>query len=157
MEKSKTVIASCRNKGVSSLHKSLSLFFIRNALEVLLLCPVIGWGAWTSKLWDANKGLPRDSWTAGSKPAQQDETQRLPAPIQLTQPKRERGTPQAHLSPCLLGAEDRGEITWSWPPAPPVGLFWCTIAYCLGFREKRQFLSNWKREVWFRSVWWQGT
>lgn len=32
LEKSEKVIASCRNKGVSSLHKPLSLFFIQNAL-----------------------------------------------------------------------------------------------------------------------------
>lgn len=58
LEESEKVIASCRNKGVSSLHEPLSLFFIQNALEVVLLCPVIGWGACITRLWDANKGLP---------------------------------------------------------------------------------------------------
>lgn len=93
MEKSGKVIASCRNKGVSSLHKPLSLFFIQNALEVMLLCPVIGWGAWISKSWDANKGPPWDCEQQEANLPGRMGPVLLPSLVQLPQPEQRRRTP----------------------------------------------------------------
>lgn len=108
MEKSEKVIASCRNKGVSSLHKPLSLFFIQNALEVMLLCPVIGWGAWISKSWDANKGPPWDC-------EQQEETCLAGWGLCCSLPYfgscslNEGGGPHETISPCAFQVQRTGE------------------------------------------------
>lgn len=115
MEKSEKVIASCRNKGVSSLHTPLSLFFIQNALEVMLLCPVIGWGASISRLWDANKGLPRDSRAAGSKPAQQDGTRAAPLPNSAPTAQKEEWDPTNSSLPLPSGYRGLGRACWVVP------------------------------------------
>lgn len=121
MEKSEKVIASCRNKGVSSLHKPLSLFFIQNALEVMLLCPVIGWGAWISKLWDANKGLPRDCRAAGSKPARQDGPRAAPLPDSAPTAQMKERDPVSSSVPLASGCRGPGRAHWVMPSITPNG------------------------------------
>lgn len=136
MEKSEKVIASCRNKGVSSLHKPLSLFFIQDTLEVMLLCPVIGWGAWISELWDANKGLCLDCRAAGSKPAWQDGTRAAPLPDSAS-PKEGARPPE--LIPPLLGAEGWGELAGSFPPSAQWDCFYAQCHTALALERKGSF------------------